>query len=236
MPTLDGRGEQGYGVCEEDRDAVPAHVWNRFGAGLEDEAGSHLVDGLLKPRTALVRAGFGAIPWNALGAAGVAACVGASWTVGAVLEPDALGAERFGRGFVAAWEPLAVGTVFAAILFTLQAPGPAAPAPWSRTVGLAVTGGIPAYAAAVSAGLLSLALPMFVSSTLAAHLAAGVLLGGVVVSAGVAGYGVSLFRGGTRAAGIGSGLAALLVTFLVTAVGVWLRLNPPWGSAWDLTG
>ena len=79
-------------------------------------------------------------------------------------------------------------------------------------------------------------MPMFMPSMVAAYAAAGLLASGVLVSAGLAGWGTALARGGTRAAGVGMGLASLLVTLLVNAVGVWLRLNPPWGSAWDLTG
>jgi len=223
-------------VCDECRDRVPPHRWNRFSAGLPDDIADHIVDGLVRPRRAMLRAAFGDLPWGGLAAAVLGGCLGASWLLLALLEPETAGGVRLGRGVVGLWQTVPVAAVFALTMHALQPDGPGSPAPLRRSLAMVATAGIPTSAAALGGAIVAFLGPLFGAGILAAQAAAGASAATGLVSAVLAGRGLAMRRGASPALGALAAAAGVVVSLLVVGLLIWIRLHPPWGDAWDAAG
>ncbi len=226
MPTLDASAADGYGVCDPCRDTVAPHRWNRFAAGLPDDIADHIVDALVRPRRALLRASFGDVPWGGLGAVAVAGCVGAAWVLLQLVSPDLPGGARFGKGFLGAWEPAGAAVVFLLTMHALQPQGDGPSAPVRRSMAIVVTAGVPLALTAAAAGVVGFGVPLFVPAPWPGVLAGGAVALAALWSAGLAGRGLALRRAASTPVALASAASALVITGLVVALLVWLRFAP----------
>ncbi len=233
VPTLDESAAKGYGVCDACRDTVDPRRWNRFSAGLPDVVADHITDALFRPRKALLRGAFGSVPWGGLGVLALAGCLGVAWLILQIADPNGLAGVRFGRGFLEIWKPVGVFATFAVTMHLLQPGGPGEPTKLARTLTIVATGAVPAWLTWALVGVSGYVVPMFLPGAWSRMLAVVAVGVSSLWSAGLTGRGLALRRGASPAVGIGAALAGVVVTGLLMAVVLWLRLNPPWAHAWD---
>ena len=158
--------------------------------------------------------------------------VGASWIWMQATVPEMPGGVRFGRGIVEAWEIAGVVAVFALSMHALQPGGPGPVASVKTSLGIFATAGLPASVTAALMGFASFALPLFLPGALSGKVGAAVVGLATAWTVGSTGRGLALRRGAAPGVGVAASAAGLVLTLLVLATAVWLRLNPPWGDAW----
>jgi hypothetical protein len=230
-PTLDPPPEQGYGACAPCSAQLPPHIWNPHSAGRQDNPGEHLVDALLRPGKASVRAAFGEVPAGSLMAVNALGACGLGWAAAAL----SLGGTAFERAvFGTLWGGPALAALFAVatVLHLLQPGGEAGPRYRQSLLVVGTAWVWPAVLAAL-AGATGLYLSAWsegrTPGLVASAAGAGLYLGGLF-SAGIG-------LGRRRGANAGSAVLIVLGTIAVSALlGGLLALvmtHPPWEPAVD---
>lgn len=196
-----------------------------------DNPGDHLLDCLRDPKRALERAARREIPLVETLSVAFLGMLGLGWSVSGVVFAEMMAFERFIFGSFVGVGVIAPLALYLGAVNALQPPGPRDAATLRRSLGIVATSLVLPAIVTLATGFGGLALTSFVSASWAA--AAPALLGPVVWLLSLVlqtGIGHALCRRGSQVAGIGTSLAALLVTSVGTALTVWILLNPPWAK------
>ena len=196
-----------------------------------DNPGDHLLDCLRQPRKALERAARRDIPLKETAFVAVIGLLGLGWALSGLVLGQFAAFERFVLGAGLGLATIAPLALYLGAMNALQPPGDGPPATLKTSFAIFVTSLVGPSVVTLSMGIGGLALTSWVEAPWAAATPALVALAawtiGLVVNVGI---GHALRRGGSSIAGIGTAVAALLVTALATALAVFILMNPPWAT------
>lgn len=196
-----------------------------------DHPGDHFLDCFRQPRLALERAARHTIPLKETAAIAVIGMLGLGWSVSGLVFGHNAAFERFVFGALLGLAVVLPLALYLGVVNALQPPGDGPAATLKVSFAIFVTALVGPSAVTLTTGVCGLALTSWVDTAWAATLPALVAMAvwsvGLVLQVGM---GHAMRRGGSAIAGIGTSLAALLVTGLTTALTVWILLNPPWAT------
>ncbi len=196
-----------------------------------DNPGDHLLDCLRQPRQALERAARRDIPLKETAFVALIGQLGLGWALSGLVLGRFAAFERFVLGAGLGLAIIAPLALYLGAMNALQPPGDGPPATLKTSFAIFVTGLVGPSVVTLSMGVGGLALTSWVEAPWAAVAPALIALVawtlGLVVHVGL---GHALRRGGSWIAGVGTSVAALLVTALATALTTFILMNPPWAS------
>jgi len=196
-----------------------------------DTPGDHLLDCVRNPRRALERAALREIPLTETLLIALVGLLGLGWAMSGLLYAGNMAFERFIYGAGSGLAMLAPVALFLGAVNALQPPGDGEAATLKTSLAIVGTALVLPSIVTISAGVGAFALSAFTDAAWAATAPALLALGTwTVLLVGQAGMGHALRRRGSMVAGIGTALAALLVTALGAGLTVWILLNPPWAK------
>jgi hypothetical protein len=143
-----------------------------------------------------------------------------------IRHPEFPGGVRFLQGFLHVWETAVIAAVFALSMHALQPSGPGSASPVGTSLGIVATAGLPFSLVALLGGVLGFAMPLFMPALLWGKIAGGVLGLSVLWGVLLSGRGIAIRRGVSPGVGATAALAGLVVSLLVLALVLWMRLNP----------
>ena len=230
--TLDPPPEKGYGVCGKCQRRVRPWVWNRYAAGRDEDSGNHISEALRLRRAAMLRSGWGTIPWASVAPIVWLGCLGIAWlAVDVAATPDMPSFERFGLGIPWSLAGAAVVATFMLSLHTLQPPGKAPAATLQQTAQLTATAFVGPGLVWLLAGLVGLVSSGAFDGRLLVYAGLATVPVGLLWGVGVAGWGMAVRRGAHAATGVTMAAGALAMTSVLAGLVVFIWLNPPW-LAW----
>lgn len=227
--TLEPPPDKGYGVCAKCQRRVKPWVWNRFSAGLDEDAGDHVSQATRLRRLSMLRAGWGRIPWSSVGLLLWLGCLGVTWLlVDALAPPEMPSFQRFGLGVPWSFTLVAALATFAAALHTVQPPGDAPAASFVETAQVAATAFCGPALVWLIVGVIGLVASGSFDNRLVVYAGLAAFPVGLLWGTGVAGWGMSVRRGAPMLVGWIMAAGAMALTGIVTALVMFIYFHPPW--------